>query len=185
MQRARNVVAFVLASVAMALAALPALAQDDAAVALPDYAQPMLDVHNAERARVGAPPLVWNPVLQEHATAYAQELARLGRLVHSPREGRGIERENLQQVIPGWSPEQMLDGWLSEERDFVAGVFPEISQTGDWNDVSHYSQMIWPTTTDLGCGLASGGGFQWLVCRYSPGGNKPGHPVGIEPDPVR
>jgi hypothetical protein len=41
--------------------------------------------------------------------------------------------------------------------------------------------MIWPTTTDLGCGDAQGGGFDWLVCRYSPGGNKDGQPVGQPP----
>jgi hypothetical protein len=38
--------------------------------------------------------------------------------------------------------------------------------------------MIWPTTTDIGCGMDTGGGFNWLVCRYSPGGNKDGKPVG-------
>jgi hypothetical protein len=47
-------------------------------------------------------------------------------------------------------------------------------------DVAHYTQMIWPQTTEIGCGYAPGGGFNWLVCRYNPGGNKDGKPV-IQP----
>ena len=141
----------------------------------------IFDIHNGERAAVGAPPLHWNPALQASATAYAQQLARTGQLVHAPREGRGIERENLSQGMLGWGPEQMMRNWLREKQNFVAGTYPDVSRTGRWNDVSHYSQMIWPETTDLGCGMATGSGYQWLVCRYSPGGNKEGKPVGRPP----
>ena len=96
----------------------------------------------------------------------------------APREGRGVERENLSGGSPGWTPGQMMAVWLTEKRNFVAGIFPNVTRTGDWMDIAHYSQIIWPTTTDLGCGVATGSGRQWLVCRYSPGGNKDGKPVG-------
>ena len=142
----------------------------------------MLAVHNAERAAVGVPPLSWDQMLQASATAYAGELARTGRLVHAPREGRGAERENLSKGMLGWSPEQMLRNWVVEKRNFVAGVYPAVSRTGRWEDVSHYTQMIWPTTTRVGCGMARGRGNQWLVCRYTPGGNRDGQPVGIRPN---
>ena len=141
----------------------------------------MLAVHNAERAAVGVPPLQWDPMLQASATAYAGELARTGRLVHSPRAGRGAERENLSKGMLGWTPEQMLRNWVVEKRNFIAGVYPAVSRTGRWEDVSHYTQMIWPTTTRVGCGMARGRGNQWLVCRYTPGGNREGHPVGVRP----
>lgn len=139
--------------------------------------QRILDLHNAERVVVGAPPLQWNPQLERDATAYAQQLARTGQLVHAPRDGRGIERENLSQGLLGWGPDQLIRNWVSEKRYFHPGTFPNVC-TGDWPQCAHYTQIIWPTTTYLGCGMATGSGYEWLVCRYSPGGNKDGEPVG-------
>ena len=140
--------------------------------------QHILDVHNAERAAVGAPPLQWNARLAHDAADYAAVLAKTGQLVHAPREGRGIERENIERASLGWPREHMTDQWVVEKKNFMPGVFPMVSLTGNWSDVAHYTQMIWPTTTDLGCGSATGSGHEWLVCRYSPGGNKDGNPVG-------
>lgn len=134
--------------------------------------------HNIERSKYGYQPLRWNPVLAGNAGAYANQLAGIGRLVHAPREGRGTERENISQGLTGWSASRLMASWLDEKPYFRAGIFPDISTTGDWSQVGHYSQMIWPTTTDIGCGMAVGGRFSWLVCRYDPGGNKDGKPVG-------
>ena len=137
----------------------------------------ILDEHNRERAEVRSPPLHWDPQLAAGAEAYANVLARTGQLVHAPRAGRGIERENLSSGNLWWTPRQMINNWLKEKRDFKPGIYPDVSTTGRWEDVSHYTQMIWPTTTSLGCGFASGSGLQWLVCRYSPGGNRDGGAV--------
>jgi len=49
--------------------------------------------------------------------------------------------------------------------------------TGNWADVGHYTQMIWKNTTAVGCAVATGGGMDPLVCRYSPSGNFIGQPV--------
>ena len=141
----------------------------------------MLAIHNAERAANGVPPLRWNTQLEQSATAYARQLARTGQLVHAPREGRGIARENLSQGLLGWGPDQMINGWVKERQNFTPGLFPNVARDGNWLKVAHYTQMVWPTTTDLGCGMATGRGYKWLVCRYSPGGNKDGQPVGLRP----
>lgn len=148
------------------------------ALKLDPWEKRILDVHNAERARFGYNPLKWNPALEATATAYANQLARTGQLAHASRQGRGTERENVNQGMLGWNTDQMMRNWLSERANFVPGTFPNVSRTGNWSDVGHYSQMIWPTTTDIGCGLVTGSGFQWIVCRYNPGGNKDGKPVG-------
>ena len=154
--------------------------EQQSSAAPPDpAAAALLAAHNQERAQVGAPPLKWDQQLAANAADHAAYLARVGRLVHAPREGRGIARENLSQGMLGWGPQQMLRIWLDEKRNFVPGLFPNVSRTGRWEDVAHYSQMIWPTTTNIGCGMATGSGSQWLVCRYSPGGNKDGKPVGL------
>ncbi len=138
----------------------------------------LLDIHNAERAAVGSPALRWDPQLAQNATNYAAIIAQKGQLVSAPREGLGVERESLLRAPISYSPQQMMAVWTSERRYFVSGLFPNVSSSGNWADVGSYSQMIWPTTTSVGCGYAPGGGFNWLVCRYSPGGNKGGKPVG-------
>ena len=117
--------------------------------------------------------------MADNAQGYANQLASTGQRAHASREGRGNERENLSQGMLGWGTGQMMASWLAEKPYFRAGIFPDVSTTGDWSKVGHYSQMIWPTTTSIGCGLASGSGFKWLVCRYSPGGNKDGKGVGL------
>jgi uncharacterized protein YkwD len=138
--------------------------------------QQLLDLHNAERRAVGAPPLRWNSALKASALAYASQLAKLGRLVHAPRTGRG-ERENLLQGLPGWDAARLVQGWIDEKRHFRPGTYPNVCGN-DWSQCAHYTQMIWPGTTDVGCGIVQSGGYQWLVCRYTPGGNRNGQWVG-------
>jgi hypothetical protein len=70
-----------------------------------------------------------------------------------------------------FSYEAMVGGWSSEARYFMPGQFPSVSRSGNWADVGHYTQMIWPTTTHVGCALASNARSDYLVCRYSPAGN--------------
>ncbi|HVF36598.1 MAG TPA: CAP domain-containing protein [Sphingomicrobium sp.] len=152
------------------------------AMSLSPFARDVLAAHNGERARYGYPDLRWNPALEVSASAYANQLASTGRRVHASRAGRGIERENLSQGMLGWNSKQMMASWIAERQHFTPGTFPNVC-AGDWSKCGHYTQMIWPTTTDIGCGMARGSGFNWLVCRYSPGGNKDGKLVGV-PVPV-
>lgn len=131
-------------------------------------------VHNEARQRFGSQPLVWDPQLAVTAQVYAIHLSRTGRLVHSPREGRRNVRENLTRGLPGWTGRQMVGIWLDERRFFRSGHFPNVATTGRWADVSHFTQMVWPTTVTIGCGIADGSGYRWLVCHYAPGGNRDG-----------
>src|SRR5829696_4898325 len=144
-----------LAVLPAAVAAADAGADRAGAQAIPaaraqDPAGRLLAAHNRERAMVRVPPLRWDPALATAAAAYAGRLASLGRLEHSPRGSRPGQSENLWMGSAGsYSPEQMVGNWAREKSSFRPGIFPNVSRTGDWIDVSHYSQMIWPTTTSL------------------------------------
>jgi hypothetical protein len=139
----------------------------------------LLAAQNRERALAGVQPLQWDPVLAAAAESYGPALAGLGgQLQHSPREGRPGQRENLWVGTRGaYSPEQMISTWAAEKRYFRAGVFPAVSTTGNWLDVSHYTTMIWPTTARVGCAVYRTAAWDYLICRYSPPGNIDGQPV--------
>ena len=166
------------------VAVLAALFASSAATAQPllegatgELAQRLLAAHNQERALVGAPPLQWDAELAAHAASYGPTLASLRRLVHSPREGRPHERENLAMAWHGtMGPEQLVEMWSSEKRLLQPGLFPAVSRTGQWEDVAHYTQMVWPTTTRVGCAIYSVD-WDYLICRYSPPGNIDGKPI--------
>ncbi|WP_162888016.1 CAP domain-containing protein [Sphingomonas mesophila] len=163
----------VLLCVAAAAMPLPAASIGDSA-----FAERILALHNRERAAVGAPPLQWDPLLAESAASYGPTLMSLGRLVHSPRATRPGQRENLAMASTGYLSDQQLAGmWVAEKHHFAPGLFPHVSRTGNWEDVAHYTQMVWKGTTHVGCALYRGGGNDYLICRYSPPGNADGKPV--------
>jgi hypothetical protein len=143
------------------------------------FEQRLLAAHNAERDRRRLPRLTWSDKLEKDARSWAERLAREDRMYHSDKTIRPGEGENLWSGPPGiYSPEQMVGAFLAERKYFKPGVFPNVSTTGKWADVGHYSQVIWPTTTELGCALAHNKARDYLVCRYSPPGNHFGNRVG-------
>lgn len=140
----------------------------------------VLAAHNAVRVQAGVAPLVWDNALGSAAAAYAQQMAMTGRFQHSDRMRRKGTGENLWMGSRGaFNFETMVGGWASERRWFRPGLFPNVSRTGNWADVGHYTQMIWPTTMRVGCALASTPRIDYLVCRYAGAGNIDGRPVGF------
>jgi hypothetical protein len=143
------------------------------------FAERLLAAHNAERVRIGAPPLRWSGALAKDADAWAEVLAKRGQLQHSTSEVRHGMGENLWMGSAGYfSAEDMIGGFVSERDKFLAGTFPQVSRTGNWADVGHYTQLIWPGTQEVGCAVAKGQGNDVLVCRYSPAGNVIGQKIG-------
>jgi hypothetical protein len=133
-----------------------------------------LAVHNRERAALHIPPLSWDDNLAREAQAWARHLARSGMLDHSPDDPKNAdpEGENLWAgTIDRMSVEQMIGDWIAEKQLFKPGIFPNNSRTGNFDDVGHYTQVMWRNTHKVGCAVASGEGFEFLVCRYAQGGN--------------
>ena len=135
----------------------------------------LLAIHNAERARLGLPKLVWNPRLAADAQGWASQLLARGAFEHaSPSERRGRGENLWMGTADAWEIEGMVDMFLEERRYFREAAFPDISLTGNWTDVGHYSQIVWRDTREVGCALDSGNGMDVLVCRYFPTGNVSG-----------
>ncbi|HYE45292.1 MAG TPA: CAP domain-containing protein, partial [Caulobacter sp.] len=131
------------------------------------FPERMLEGHNLSRAQLGLPPLAWDEALARDAERYARVLADQERFEHSNAKGFG---ENLWMGTKGWfSYERMLESWTNEKFDYRHGVFPDVSPSG--RAVGHYTQVVWRTTTHVGCGLAASARNEYLVCRYSPPGN--------------
>lgn len=132
----------------------------------------MIRDHNAARQAVGVGNLVLDSDLNAQAQAYAEELARTGTFQHSPPGVRQGQGENLWAGTANrFTFEQMAGAWINERQFYFHAAFPNVSSTGNWQDVGHYTQIIWRNTGRLGCGLATGNGRDVLVCRYAPQGN--------------
>ncbi|MGN6374625.1 MAG: CAP domain-containing protein [Sphingomonas sp.] len=133
----------------------------------------MMAAHNAARRAVGEPPLVWSDALATDARAYAAHLARTGRFAHALQpQGPGREGENLWTgTRDAYRYREMVDAWIAEKRWFRNARTPNFSTTGNYEDVAHYTQIIWRDTRAVGCAMASNPADDYLVCRYSPPGN--------------
>jgi len=151
-----------------ALLAAPApvqITRDDA-----EMRRVTLTAHNRERSIKGIAPLIWSDTLATDALVHAQRMARTGQFEHS--KGRVNQGENLWMGTRDRYPYLAMSGsWIGEKRYYVHAPSPDNSSTGNWADVGHYTQVIWATTTHIGCALASNATHDYFVCRYSPPGN--------------
>ena len=179
---ARALSAFLIALPLAAAAGPPAWEEDEVVEQWSGVAPPrgaalfraeMLRTHNATRRAAGVAPLTWDEGLAAQAAAYARTLAATRRFAHSPRvPGQPPQGENLWMgTASAYRYRDMTGSWDDEGADFVPGRFPNVSRTGSWHDVGHYTQMIWAGTKRVGCGIASNGSDEYLVCRYFPAGN--------------
>lgn len=135
----------------------------------------MLAAHNAPRRAVGVADLRWSPALATSAQRWAETLLRENRFEHSSRRDRNNAGENLATTTSSTSggaystPTRAISGWIDERADYDAAA--NLCRSG--RVCGHYTQVVWRTTTDVGCGLARTADSRrevW-VCHYSPAGN--------------
>jgi len=135
----------------------------------------ILNAHNKYRSELNIPALRWSDNLAKNAKAWTDRLASEKKMYHSSRTGEG---ENLWMGDAGhYSFTKMVDSWGREKKYYKDGTFPDVSTSGSWADVGHYTQIIWRDTTEVGCAKSTGGGKDYFACRYSPPGNYMGQKV--------
>ena len=164
-----------------------------------NIAETILAVHNQERALVGVPPLTWSDKLAADAKNWAEEMKATAGFSHSPSflAGKleygeaiaGIFNETTAGIIQGqhdWSKEK--DKLCADTGVCSPGYHGEPFYPYGWPNPppelggapGHYTQMVWRTTTEVGCATSPAGGlmpFAVLVCRYTPTGNIFGEPA--------
>jgi hypothetical protein len=137
----------------------------------------ILAAHNRERSASGLPTLAWDDELAADAAAWSDQLAARAELEHEgdDPEDDDPEGENLWLGTRGaFTPEEMVGAWVAEKKDFRPGIFPDNSRTGSFEDIGHYTQLMWRATGKVGCALADGRPYEVLVCRYREAGNVEG-----------
>ena len=147
-----------------------------------DFAKTILADINQERALVGVPPLTWDNTLAADAQTYADYLASTGKMEHPSQAWVDAhptvpEGENLAYIagvgVGASSPTSLAQGafdfWFSEKANYHGQ--PTGSEGGVV--IGHYTQMVWKSTTKIGCASATSGDGNAvkISCRFAPPGN--------------
>jgi pathogenesis-related protein 1 len=138
----------------------------------------MVAAHNQWRQEAGVPGLKWSAPVAAAAQKWADHLKhwQACKMTHSATQGLG---ENLYWASPmrysngttklqSVTPAEVTDSWGSEKQhyDHAANTCASGRMCG------HYTQVVWKTTTEIGCGKAvCGDNSQVWVCNYAPPGN--------------
>jgi pathogenesis-related protein 1 len=129
--------------------------------------QAMLDAHNAVRARVGVPPLVWADQLAAVAQGWANHLIATNAFSHRPNNRFG---ENLYMIAGGTaSPANVVGMWADEARGY------DIRSNTCSGVCGHYTQIVWRETRAVGCAVVANPYREVWVCNYDPPGNVIGY----------
>jgi len=149
-----------------------------------NFASNILAVHNAERAAVGVPPLVWSDKLAADAKTWADYMATTHNFRHDTEHlGNLGEGENMNAIVYNLgdppSTAKLQEGWVNEKNYYQQWATNSLPKTANWTGWSpgHYNQMVWKTSKEVGCatgftsGLSTDTRGVFLDCRYSPAGN--------------
>ncbi|MFL6481864.1 MAG: CAP domain-containing protein, partial [Nitrososphaera sp.] len=149
----------------------------------------ILTMHNDARRAVNVPPATWSESLARDAQAWADYIASLNLDLqrcyngdrtqcppHATWQQRNSQGENLAWGTRGAFPvARHVQGWLDEAPNCPPGcMIPADGSLGVYPRVyGHYTQIVWNTATQIGCGMASDATQDYLVCRYLQAGNYP------------
>ncbi|RZR80202.1 hypothetical protein BHM03_00006150 [Ensete ventricosum] len=125
-----------------------------------------VDAHNAARAAVGVGPVSWDDNIASYAQKYADKRVADCQLVHSG----GPYGENLfWGTGRDFTLTDAVNAWIEEKQYYDY----ENNSCADGQVCGHYKQVVWQTTTAIGCArtLCEGGKGIFIVCDYSPPGN--------------
>lgn len=141
----------------------------------------IVDAHNKLRAEVGIEEkLSYSPVLAAAAQAWADKLKQTNHCQMRHSKPNGQYGENLYwESALSWSngrkellnvtPDRVVDLWGREKANYDYSS----NQCTQGKMCGHYTQIVWRTTTSVGCGMAvcEDTKEQVWACQYLPTGN--------------
>ena len=131
----------------------------------------LVSLHNKARADVDVGPLVWSKSLAAYAQSWADHLASTScRMEHRPRSGPWKQEhgENLLIGTVGYhGVVDALRAWEREKSVYHGAAL----NSSNWDPSGHYTQMVWKSTSQIGCAKAECRGNVLVVCNYDPPGN--------------
>ncbi|RWS26900.1 hypothetical protein B4U80_02049 [Leptotrombidium deliense] len=131
-----------------------------------NWLQSCLDRHNLYRRRHGKPLMTLDSKAISHASKRARELSSRCAFDHSGNSGSGFG-ENLAGGNADCARD--VDMWYGEIKQYNPRN-PRFSPS-----TGHYTQLIWRSSTRLGCATASHCRYRHVtVCSYYPPGNYAG-----------
>ncbi|KAJ8331601.1 hypothetical protein QVD99_001868 [Batrachochytrium dendrobatidis] len=132
--------------------------------------QDCLDAHNEKRALVGVPPLGWSRNQQESAQRWSDTMFRTKVYEHS-RPGENLNKAwNMAMTC-----RSSIQVFFDEYTLYSGQPIPKNANSdAAFEAYGHYTQLVWPSTTVVGCGLAGTFEESYLTCHYDPAGNVEG-----------
>ncbi len=141
----------------------------------------VITAHNKWRAEVGVTDkLRYSPALAATAQAWADHLKQTNHCQMRHSKPDGLYGENLfwgsamswsdgRKELQKVSSKQVVDSWGSERADYDYAS----NYCASGKMCGHYTQMVWRSTTTVGCGMAVCEDTQEQVwaCQYLPAGN--------------
>ena len=126
--------------------------------------QYILEIHNVKRGLHKSPPLIQNNYLNELAKEYAKKLSN-GQNCFKTFNEKPLG-ENI-YIVKGINFEvfDMCTNWYNEIKNYDKNNASYQRQT------SHFTQMIWKNTKEIGFGLKRKDGIYYGVVLYYPAGN--------------
>jgi len=121
----------------------------------------ILKAHNSSRDGVDAGKLTWDCGLAARAQAAADAAVGGSASVSAPGENRLTSYDSSLEV------QSAVDLWREERRDWDK----KTGTCGDGHSCNHWAQIIFPSTTKVGCGInrkGKGSTKAVLVCTYDP-----------------
>lgn len=141
-----------------------------------EYAIAFLKCHNQYRAQHQVPNLKLSKKLCQKAQEWADHLLKTGSLARSDNDFRdlgvneniyGMNSNNPNLTI---SAEQVAEHWYSEVKNYKFED-SDFEIYRNFQNIGHFSQMVWKNTVTLGVGHAAGDGKVFVVAHYFPAGN--------------
>jgi len=139
-----------------------------------DFVNTILQIVNRERAAVGVPPLTWSDSLAAASKTWADHMVAINQMVHATDAEKGgpfgeTIAGSCGNSCGGFAARvaQMVEGWVSEK----ASYHGEPINSTNYLVFGHYTQIVWRNEQQIGCGMATAPGQDYLVCRYNLPGN--------------